>query len=269
MPMKFAIFLVLVWSQLMLIASEPKVANLVFRWHGFGLQPKVGEVIVTWRDGYQRSQYNYTNRVEPLIRIVGKTVGVVKAFRSYEIDASLLFIDDEMSLYTVVAKDRGVPEIREIEYFAQGVPQIIAFKDRVAMVPLALDLTADFGRVSPLHVLYQALVGKCSGTWKVYDGKRRYTVQLQLAVETLSKELGPSSVRNLPSTGSDPTGRQCVLQLLGETIEGSFERSRTLGFWPFNRQQQTLRVSGESTQLLSSMSATAPVGKIIGKIDHR
>ena len=267
--MKFAIFLLLVWSQLMLIASEPKVANLTFRWHGFGLQPRVGEVIVTWRDGYQRSQHNATTSVEPLIRIVGKTMGVVKAFRSYEIDASLLWIDDEMSRYTVAAKDRGVPEIREIVYFTQGVPQITAFKDRVAMVPLALDVTADSGRVSPLHVLYQALLGKCSGTWKVYDGKRRYTVQLQLAVETLSKESSPSSVRNLRSTGLEPTERQCVLQLLGETIEGSFERSGTLGFWPFNRQQQTLRISLESTQLLSRLSATAPFGKIIGKIDHR
>lgn len=261
--MKIAISLLLVWSQLMLIASEPRVANLTFRWHGFGLQPKVGEVRVTWRDGYQQSRHNDTNRVEPLIRIVGKTVGVVKAFRSYEIDASLSFIDDEMSHYTVVAKDRGVPEIREIEYFAEGVPRIVAFKDRIAMAPLALNVTADFGRVSPLYVLYQALIGKCSGTWKVYDGKRRYTVQLQLAVETPSEEPKPSS------TGLEPKERQCVLQLLGETIEGSFERSRTLGLWPFNRQQQTLRISGGSTQSLTSMSATAPVGKIIGKIDQQ
>ena len=256
---KFLISLVAIFLQIVPSASEAVETNLLFRWSGLGIHPTVGEVTIAWRD--EAAQVFLQRESSPIIKIVGKTTGIVRAFRSYEVDASLYSVDNKTSRYSVKAKDRGFPEIREIHYSPESTPRVVAFKDRVADAPLALREKIDSGRVSPLHVLYQAVAGKCSGTWRVYDGKRRYTVELKLKVGTLSQDHSSSFGRKSSTEGTE---RQCLLHLFGETVQGTFDESRGLGFWPFNRQQQTLTILGEKTQPLKRMAASAPIGKILG-----
>ena len=220
----------------------------------------------------------------------GQTRGMVHWFKRYKATFRSDAQPDGIQSYRVIAVDAGIAERRYIQFplVQGGIPTVIEFSDRTQAQPLLIDPTLDRDRIDPLLVL-QNLINQlnqeatCDAVYRVYDGKRRYTVSTQKT--SIGQPLNEALVDEDPlTTQNAPRTIQCQVSLqtatnnqsngtsLGRpkpaTDALSTETHEPIGFWPFKQQEQTMTIDFKrhaGGYRFAGFDINSPFGKIKGR----
>ena len=259
------------------LSSQALGDEFVFKLHGLPL----GEATFTYPD----IQKEETTQTDPSagLNVIGRTLGWVKFFKQYSATFESKWAQKGIRNYRVDAFDSGVEEVRHIEFApSTGVPpQIIAFKDRTQANALPVTISQDLDRIDPLHALHNILVGvnqtqRCGGTYQVYDGKRRYRVQIT-PIDDQQRALAESSHSATPApTDQLQFGISCDVNLFVEEAKADplhrdldVKAQNKPGFWPFKKAQQSMTIHFERKDHQLKFKAfefNSPLGKIKGNL---
>lgn len=192
---------------------------------------------------------------QDLFWLEGKTRGPAHWFKDYEATFRSEAVAPNRVRYRVEAIDGGQPETRNIDYFpaTEHIPLVNDFLDSTAASALTPDPKVDQGRIDPLAALQQMLGRvnsdrECAAEYRVYDGKRRYTV---LSESTQTKPSRPKSTQPTVSDAQIRSTISCKITL-GLQVSPSIDPARGAvqnpnsasdsgaGFWPFKKREQTM-----------------------------
>ena len=170
-----------------------------------------------------------------------------------------------------------------------GTPAVIDFSDRTHPSPLKIDPTLDRDRIDPLSVLQNLRhqldrEQSCNAVYRVYDGKRRYTVLTQEHITDKAIRVEKIGAAEQAMQATLPRVIQCQVTLRTQTNHQAgappLERRGSLkndaddraeqpaGFWPFKKQEQTMTIEFKrhpSGYRFSSFDINSPVGTIKGR----
>ena len=117
----------------------------------------------------------------------GRTNGLVRWLKRYEGSYQSILTPDG-SRYKVTARDRRVPETRDIWFGAKpnDIPKVLDFKDRSSADPLQVRVGVDERSVDPIRLMVLILEAietdkgcpPSPRAFRVFDGKRRYEAHL-------------------------------------------------------------------------------------------
>lgn len=218
----------------------------------------------------------------------GKTRGMVHWFKRYEATFRSTSQPNGVQVYRVIAVDADVPETRHIEFptAAGSSPKVIDFSDRTQAEPLQIDPLLDQDRIDPLSVLQKILrqvdqTQTCDAAYRVYDGKRRYSVLTQGPLT--DQPVTPDQVDAALSLGQAPPTLKCQITLrtpiypeTGNSQSELASRASTMstqprqsaGFWPFKKQEQTMTIEFKrfpAGYRFSAFNINSPFGTIKGR----
>ena len=219
----------------------------------------------------------------------GKTRGMVHWFKNYAATFHSTMQPNGNRTYRVIAVDANVPETRHIEFpIAPGsTPLVIDFSDRTQAQPLPVDPLLDQDRIDPLSVLQKVLrqvnqVQTCDAVYRVYDGKRRYTV---LTSNRATGQRGNEDLIDAAAARQAPPKIQCEITLQTETDHqtglpelesaglqadaSSTNRRKSAGFWPFKKLEQTMMMiefkQDSNGYRFAAFDINSPFGTIKGR----
>lgn len=208
--------------------------------------------------------------------VSGQTRGMVHWFKNYAATFRSEARPNGVKSYRVTAVDADVPEVRHIEFprTSGSTPFVIDFSDRTHPLPLKIDPTLDRDRIDPLSVLQNLLhqldrAQTCDAVYRVYDGKRRYTVltQERSTAPTMRDKNIDAAERAMPETV--PRLIQCQVTLQTQSKHQAGERAaQPAGFWPFKKQEQTMTIEFKrhpEGYRFSSFDINSPLGTIKGR----
>ncbi len=206
------------------------------------------------------------HRTRNLILSKGETSGLSKLIKNYSARVMLeLDPAGRPRHYELNGLDRGSKEVRKIRFSHGEPPQLIEFKDRTAPSGLEAEDTLDEDSVDPLSVFAwfftkQVVENHCNKQFKVFDGKKRFLVNVQTIED--QKLLGEENDRIV----------NCRITMLGNSIESSKELvgGQQVNFWPFNKKDQIIDVMIGKVELetpyIREIQIHSPLGKIIGRL---
>lgn len=218
----------------------------------------------------------------------GKTRGMVHWFKNYAATFHSTAQPNGNRTYRVIAVDADVPETRHIEFpiAAGSSPLVIDFSDRTQAQPLPVDPLLDQDRIDPLSVLQKLLhqvnqVQACDAVYRVYDGKRRYTVltnnsatgqrgNRDLIDAGAAKQVSPNVQCQITlQTETDHQARLSELDPAGLKADAlSANRRQSPGFWPFKKQEQTMMIEFKQDSngyRFAAFDINSPFGTIKGR----
>lgn len=262
-----------------------------FRLHG----ARLGDVTFfnTTPAGPASAPSNSSRQLEPdqtdALWASGKTRGMAHWFKNYAATFRSNPQPNGHQAYRVIALDADVPETRHIEFpkTAGSTPRVIDFSDRTQAEPLPVDPVLDQDRIDPLSVLQKLLrqvnqTQSCDAVYRVYDGKRRYTV----LTETIATDqpLSEDPIEELKAVKQAPPTVQCQITLQTKTNHKagrseldqaglpadtwSANRHQSVGFWPFKKQEQTMTIEFKpypAGYRFSAFDINSPFGTIKGR----
>ena len=202
-----------------------------------------------------------------LISSSGATSGLSRLLKNYRAEVSIRETEARTSVYyELLGVDRGVEEVRKIRFAEGKIPNVIEFIDSTDSEGLVPRTLLDENAVDPLTVFswfyrHQPLSSVCFNSFKVFDGKRRFVVEIRKI-----DEARVSSVENLSAIN-------CRITMMNRPSESSKFRGRkeTGNFWPFNKKDQTIDVLVVSESAkgnwIQEIVIYSPFGKIIGRLD--
>ena len=220
----------------------------------------------------------------------GQTRGMVHWFKRYKATFRSDKQPEGIQSYRVIAVDAGIAERRYIQFpLAQGgIPTVIEFSDRTQAQPLLIDPTLDRDRIDPLSVLQNLIIQlnqeeTCDAVYRVYDGKRRYTVSIQKT--SIGQPLNEALVDGTPLTAQKPPRMiQCQVSLQTATSNQSrvthsgrpktatdalsTDADQPAGFWPFKQHEQTMTIDFKKQAgryRFAGFDINSPFGKIKGR----
>ena len=169
---------------------------------------------------------------------------------------------------------------------AGSTPLVIDFSDRTQAQPLPVDPLLDQARIDPLSVLQKVLrqvnqVQTCDAVYRVYDGKRRYTV---LTSNRATGQRGNEDLIDAAARQAPPK-IQCEITLQTETDHqtgfpelesaglqadaSSTNRRKSAGFWPFKKLEQTMMMiefkQDSNGYRFAAFDINSPFGTIKGR----
>ena len=114
-----------------------------------------------------------------------KSLSTIRLLRPYDTEGYLKKINDNSHIYAMDGMDNNKIEKRLIEYSLDSVPIIYKFIDDKGEPHLVAHPTRDIGAIDPFSVLINIMKkirseGSCDSQYAVYDGKRRYKVNVEL-----------------------------------------------------------------------------------------
>lgn len=258
------------------LASETRFE---FRMHGVLL----GEV--TFHQTQSGADFRNSN---DQLWISGNTRGPAYWFKHYRATFHSTIASGDKVHYRVDAVDGGETEIRDIEYYPKTnqAPQVRAFLDRTQATPLTPVAHLDSGRIDPLATLKKIhtrinVAQSCDGNYRVYDGKRRYTVRSHQLVAPLDTFAAPEHEADAESS-PNPLRLACQITLELPTPESepglqteapndiAAARATGVGFWPFKKQQQSMTIyfikqPGDALFHFHAFNIASPFGTIKGR----
>ena len=205
---------------------------------------------------------------DQLITARGETTGFSKILKNYKAEVRIKRDDlESTSYYELLGTDSGVEEIRKIIFRKGKPPKLVEFKDSSVSNGLTDENSRDVGSVDPLSVFSWFFREKfyektCDKKFKVFDGKKRFSIVIE-NIENYNF-LSDKAVR----------GMKCRITMIGDSVRVSEENSKQkerLGFWPFNRKDQTIDVlvrprKASEEFYVEEIAIYSPVGRIIGRI---
>ena len=219
----------------------------------------------------------------------GKTRGMVRLFKNYAATFRSNPQPNGNQAYRVIALDADFPETRFIEFpmTPGSTPTVIDFSDRTQAEALPVDPLLDQDRIDPLLVLQKLLrqvnqVQTCDAVYRVYDGKRRYTV---LTSNRATGQRGNEDLIDAAAAGQAPPKIQCEITLQTETDHqtglpelesaglqadaSSTNRRKSAGFWPFKKLEQTMMMiefkQDSNGYRFAAFDINSPFGTIKGR----
>lgn len=183
------------------------------------------------------------------------TEGPLKIYRNY---TSQGYIKKNGNIgwdYRLSGVDRGQPEEKFITFFHDKAPEIKKFIDDSGVLPITIDKSLDRFAIDPYTLLTRVanqLISKktCQNTYRIMDGKRRYTVNVSL----IEKENSISALHN----SNEDIIYKCEFTL----IELEEEKKK----WPFNRRNRSMVIwfSTELNYLPIRFKFQTPIGSVVG-----
>lgn len=183
------------------------------------------------------------------------TEGPLKIYRNY---TSKGYIKKNGNIgwnYHLSGMDRGQPEEKFITFFHDKAPEIKKFIDDLGVSPITVDKSLDRYSVDPytllIRVVNQLMSEKtCQNTYRIMDGKRRYTVNVNL----IKKE---NSISVMKNSNEDITYK-CEFAL----IELEEEKKK----WPFNRRNRSMDIwfSKDLDYFPIRFKFQTPIGSVVG-----
>ena len=221
---------------------------------------------------------------EHRFEIIGKTAGPLRLVKNYD-GRGLLVSEGRIADYTLEGTDGGIDEIRRIVFEQGQLPMVLAFKDSGAITPLEPAEPWGQQAVSPMALVYRVIRSAnlpqlCDGTHLVYDGKRRYQVQLLKlnALDTDSADTTPqepfvcSAVlfgASLESAEGAGIASERVPANGAQRLDLDQEKTGALQqVWLFGRSDRRMDFKlqpGCSLNALREMLIFSSFGKIVGK----
>jgi len=219
----------------------------------------------------------------------GKTRGMVRLFKNYAATFRSNPQPNGNQAYRVIALDADFPETRFIEFpmTPGSTPTVIDFSDRTQAEALPVDPLLDQDRIDPLSVLQKLLrqvnqAGTCDADYRVYDGKRRYTVLTRKIAtnqpandETIDAvaavKQAPPTVQcriTLQTKANRKTGHSEIEQAGSQVDKSSANRHQSAAFWPFKKQEQTMMIEFKQYPTgyrFSAFDINSPFGIIKGR----
>ena len=281
----FNLFPAAILSTLLILPGSAHADEFIFKLHGITL----GEATFAYLDPPSDSPIKMENDSRPSyqLQVSGTTRGAVSLFKDYSASFHSNQITTGFRHYRVDAIDRGTKETRHIVFSTAHnvLPQVLDFTDRTQELPLRVSEALDQGRIDPLHALQNILASinrhrKCEARYAVYDGKRRYQVEV-LPVDANNQNKGEAPKSQL----------RCAVTLRTQTVDmahSSNERRLTpeahggqgakpkqnlkttderSGFWPFKKAQQSMVIhfqDGATGFRFSAFEIASPIGTIRG-----
>jgi hypothetical protein len=122
------------------------------------------------------------NGDEERLEIIGKTAGPLRLVKNYD-GRGLLERNGAIDIYTLAGTDGGIDEIRQIVFEQGDLPRILQFKDSSAERPLKPEDPWGRQAWAPMALVQRVFKSAdnpelCAGRFTVFDGKRRYQVEL-------------------------------------------------------------------------------------------
>lgn len=242
--------------------AEASVLRYEVRWQFI----TVGALELVVSNSFERSQ----------VKLVAETRGPLRIFRNFS--STAISREDQFGerTYRFQSLDRGNDEERKIRYRDGEAPTVETFIELDAPTPLATSVDRDKNSTDPIRVLAQILKAldngkKCDGRFRIYDGKRRYTISAA-SISTMSQDINeaPVSTKTIVSL--------CRFKLEGRSIESAHVEvvEENVGFravgrtWPFNKEgQQVLDIwfkkEGVNPAHPIRFSMGTPFGRVIGE----
>ena len=189
------------------------------------------------------------------------TEGPLKLYRRYSSEGSIKKNNTGWD-YQLSGEDRGQPEEKLIKYFINSPPKIIKFIDDTGESPITVSSFLDKDAIDPFSVLLKTIEQlrveqKCSNTYLVMDGKRRYKAMLVfIGKEFLSMDK-QSSFRGYAD--------HCQLRV----VSNESKRSGIMkNYWPFNGNEKVVDMwfSKDMNYQPVKFELNAPVGIIVGRL---
>lgn len=156
-------------------------------------------------------------------------LGPLKIIREYKSEIKINYNKAGWKYY-LKGIDRGQSEEKEIHYFYEGAPKIIKFIDDRGASSLDVSLTMDNGAIDPLTVLVRTIkklidTQKCDGIYNIFDGKRRYKVDVRTLENTNINEM-----------------IQCKYMILSDKSSDDKNHLSSDNKWPFNKEGRSLDI---------------------------
>ena len=272
-------------SALSVLPESALADEFIFKLHGVTL----GEATFAYLDPTDDIPIEVQSDSRPSYRlqVSGTTRGAVSLFKDYSASFHSSQMTTGLRHYRVDAIDRGTKETRHIVFSTATnvLPQVLEFTDRTQELPLRVSEALDQGRIDPLHALQNILASinrhrKCEARYAVYDGKRRYQVEvLPVDANNQNKDEAPKSqlrcVVTLRTQSVDLAHSGNERRLTPEAHGGQEAKPKQnlkttddrSGFWPFKKTQQTMVVhfqDGPTGFRFSAFEIASPVGTIRG-----
>ena len=188
------------------------------------------------------------------------TKGPLKLYRNYSSSGYIKKTNDYNWEYYLSGIDRGIPEEKQIFYFAEDYPIIKKFVDDDGYPEILIDKVADIGVIDPFTVLLNTLANisknkNCDSIYSVMDGKRRYKINVKLL--------------NIDQINNYNQLYHCRFYLY--EVHSQLLNVTKKNKWPFKKNDKNKRFidiwfSGSSTVIPERFEIHTPIGKIIGKI---
>lgn len=282
---RFTLLPAVILSVLLGLPHPTLADKFIFKLHGVPL----GEATFTYLDPPNDGPIDAESDARPSHRfqVRGTTRGAVSLFKDYSASFHSNQMQTGLRHYRVDAIDRGVKETRYIVFSAAPnvLPKVLDFSDRTQAMPLLVSDALDHGRIDPLHALQKILARinlhrKCEARYAVYDGKRRYQVEVfpvnaesrrkgktqthQISCEVILRTESAEPARSSnerPLTPEMPNSQAAKPE---QDLKVADEKS---GFWPFKKAQQAMVVhfqDGPAGFRFSAFEIDSPVGTIRG-----
>ena len=197
-----------------------------------------------------------------VIKFYTKSIGPLKVFRNYFSEVGIVYSDHGW-VYNLNGSDRGVPELKEIEYFYDNVPSVIIFEDDKGSNAIEPIHEFDVNASDPFTVLINTVhllknENKCLAKFNVFDGKRRYIVNIKPI------ELKNFSIKN--HIQEKLIHCSFSIDSLNTLVNEEFLSKRNK--WPFNKEGRTLIVSFSSVYnfMPIEFQLKTPIGSIKGNL---
>jgi hypothetical protein len=187
------------------------------------------------------------------LEIIGKTAGPLRLVKNYD-GRGLLERNGGIDIYTLAGTDGGIDEIRRIVFEQGELPRIMQFKDSNAERPLKP--VDPWGRQAwaPMALVQRVLKSAnnpelCAGRFTVFDGKRRYKVELSGTRSEPQKDAKTAQSAGLAF---------CTSVLLGDSLYEVGQSSR-----------DSVRDSGQAAESASGSTKKLRQVWLFGRTDRR
>ncbi len=183
------------------------------------------------------------------------TEGPLKIYRNYTSQGYIKKNDNIGWDYYLYGEDRGQPEEKFITFFHDKAPEIKKFIDDSGVLPITVDKSLDRDAIDPYTLLIRVvnqLISKktCQNTYRIMDGKRRYSVN----VNFIKKENSISVLKN--------SNKDIIYKCEFALVELEEEKKK----WPFNRRNRSMDIwfSENLNYIPIRFKFQTPIGSVVG-----
>ena len=188
-----------------------------------------------------------------------KSLGPLKLIRNYQSEVTITYTNDGW-LYKLNGNDRGKPEKKDIQYYYDGVPVIATFIDDNDVSPITPNINYDEYAIDPFTLIIRTIEllknnNTCKSVYKVFDGKRRYRVDVDLIMENPLKD----NIHNI---------FKCRYRILSANQLENAGHLSPQNRWPFNNEGRSMNIwySRNYNYHPIRFQLDTPIGRIEGRM---
>ena len=213
------------------------------------------------------SEFEIENKIIPITKdranqfsFKTKSLGPLRLMRNYQSEVTITYTNDGW-LYNLNGNDRGMPEKKDIQYYYNGIPVIANFIDDNDVSPITPHINYDKDAIDPFTLIIRTIDllknnNTCKSMYKVFDGKRRYRVDVDLIMDKISFE---KDIHNI---------FKCRYTILSANHMENAEHLSPKNRWPFNDEGRSMNIwySRNHNYHPIRFQLNTPIGRIEGRM---